>query len=174
MLSRRIRYALRALSHLARHGHELHPSHLIAREEGLPLRFLEAILGELRQAGLVESISGLRGGFRLRPPAFQLSVLDVIELLGTELAPLPCLANRATRCSYCPPGGGCSLRSTFAPGFEHYRSRLAATAISELPPRGDPLGEELAGTLDASGAPRPAGYADAGAQAALRPARAAV
>lgn len=133
MLSRRVRYALRALSHLARHGQGLRPSHLIATEEGLPPRFLEAILGEKRQAGLVESVRGLRGGFRLSPRAFQASVLDVIEMLGTELAPIPCLAKQPTRCSDCPPGSECRLRLIFALGFEQYRSRLAATAISDLP-----------------------------------------
>ena len=51
----------------------------LAEAQGIPQNFLENILGDLRQAGLVRSQRGAEGGFRLAKPADQISVADVAE-----------------------------------------------------------------------------------------------
>ena len=58
----------------------------IATAQGIPLNFLENILGELRHAGIVRSHRGAEGGFRLAKPADQLTVADIIRAVEGPLA----------------------------------------------------------------------------------------
>jgi Rrf2 family protein len=69
--NRKAEYALRALVDLAIHGAQGRyvSTAAAARRTGAPAKFLEAILGELRRAGLVESRRGAIGGHRLARPA---------------------------------------------------------------------------------------------------------
>src|ERR1051326_557868 len=66
-VSTRVHYGLRAMTELApsyRNDRLLSIAE-IARSEGLPLAYLEQLVGELRRAGLVEGTRGVRGGYRL-------------------------------------------------------------------------------------------------------------
>jgi Rrf2 family protein len=58
----------------------------IATAQGIPLNFLENILGELRHAGIVRSHRGAEGGFRLAKPAGEVTVADVIRAVEGPLA----------------------------------------------------------------------------------------
>jgi Rrf2 family protein len=58
----------------------------VARAQGIPLRFLEGILSELRRAGIVGSQRGADGGYWLARPADQVSVADVIRAVEGPLA----------------------------------------------------------------------------------------
>ena len=58
----------------------------IATAQGIPLNFLENILGELRHAGIVRSHRGADGGFRLARPANEVTVADVIRAVEGPLA----------------------------------------------------------------------------------------
>ena len=57
----------------------------IAERQGIPLRFLEQILGALRHAGLVESSRGAHGGYRLSRPAEEIRIGDVIQAVEGPL-----------------------------------------------------------------------------------------
>jgi Rrf2 family protein len=71
-------YALEALTYLAAQPPDaVVPSHSIARERGLPERFLLKILKPLAGAGLLRSVKGPNGGYRLLRPAREVSVLEV-------------------------------------------------------------------------------------------------
>jgi Rrf2 family protein len=58
----------------------------IATAQGVPLNFLENILGDLRHAGIVRSHRGADGGFRLAKPAGEISIADVIRAVEGPLA----------------------------------------------------------------------------------------
>jgi Rrf2 family protein len=58
----------------------------IATNQGMPLNFLENILGELRHAGIVRSHRGADGGFRLARPAEEVTVADIIRAVEGPLA----------------------------------------------------------------------------------------
>ena len=58
----------------------------IATAQGIPLNFLENILGELRHAGIVRSHRGAEGGFTLAKPATEISVADIIRAVEGPLA----------------------------------------------------------------------------------------
>ncbi|MFH1370072.1 MAG: Rrf2 family transcriptional regulator [Planctomycetota bacterium] len=75
-------YALRAILELAlKDGFGVVKSQQIASAQGIPLRFLEIILAELRQGGFVESRRGSAGGYTLARPSETITVAQVIEFI---------------------------------------------------------------------------------------------
>src|ERR1700751_4768252 len=59
----------------------------IAYEEDLPEKFLELILLELKNARIVESVRGAKGGYRLRRPPAEIKLSEIIRLVDGPLAP---------------------------------------------------------------------------------------
>ncbi len=81
-------YALQAMMMLARrYDQGAIRIRDIAYEEGLPEKFLELILVELRNARMVESVRGAKGGYRLRRPPNKIYLAEVIRLIDGALAP---------------------------------------------------------------------------------------
>ena len=64
----------------------------IARSEGLPVAYLEQLVGELRRASLVEGTRGVRGGYRLTRAPQAITVGEVYRVLEGEVAPVDCTA----------------------------------------------------------------------------------
>jgi Rrf2 family protein len=64
----------------------------IARNEGLPLAYLEQLVGELRRAGLVEGTRGVRGGYRLARAPQAITIGEIYRVLEGEVAPVDCTA----------------------------------------------------------------------------------
>ena len=80
-------YAVRAAVELAAASDEKPvKAERIATAQGIPLNFLENILGEMRHAGIVRSHRGAEGGFRLARPPEEISVADVIRAVEGPLA----------------------------------------------------------------------------------------
>jgi Rrf2 family protein len=79
-------YAVRAAVELAAAGDSIVKAERLADAQGIPLNFLENILGELRHARLVVSRRGPEGGHRLARPADEISVADVIRAVEGPLA----------------------------------------------------------------------------------------
>ena len=79
-------YAVRALLSLASHEPELVKVDVVVAEQGLPRKFVEAILGELRRAGLVRSQRGAEGGYALARPAAEITIAAVIRAVDGPLA----------------------------------------------------------------------------------------
>ncbi len=81
-------YALKAMTMLARRFDDgAIRIRDIAYEEVLPEKFLELILLELKNARMVESVRGAKGGYRLRRPPDQISLAEIIRLIDGALAP---------------------------------------------------------------------------------------
>jgi Rrf2 family protein len=86
-ISAKVDYAVRAAVQLAAAGGE-RPTKgdAIARAQGIPVKFLENILSDLRHAGLVRSQRGADGGYWLNRPASEISVADIIRAVEGPLA----------------------------------------------------------------------------------------
>ncbi len=81
-------YALQALMMLARHHHQgAIKIRDIAYEESLPEKFLELILLELKNARMVDSVRGAKGGYQLRRDPSQIYLSEIIRLIDGPLAP---------------------------------------------------------------------------------------
>lgn len=86
-ISAKVDYAVRAVIELAANGNGRPVrAEQVATAQGIPLNFLENILGELRHAGIVRSQRGPEGGFRLAKPAEQITVADIIRAVEGPLA----------------------------------------------------------------------------------------
>jgi Rrf2 family protein len=84
-LSARADYALRAAIELATAGGAHVTAEQLARAQQIPGKFLEAILTQLRRAGLVRSQRGPEGGFWLARPAEDISLADIIRAIDGQL-----------------------------------------------------------------------------------------
>jgi Rrf2 family protein len=112
MLTNRGKYGLKAMVHLA--GAPAATPMLvadIAAAENIPKKFLDAILGELRMAGLVHSKKGRGGGFVLARSAEKIAVGEIVRALDGMLAPIACASKKYYRkCDDCPSEGKCRVR----------------------------------------------------------------
>jgi len=85
-ISAKVDYAVRAAIELAVAGERLTKAEAIARAQDIPPKFLENILGDLRQGGLVRSQRGTEGGYRLARPPEEITVADVIRVVEGPMA----------------------------------------------------------------------------------------
>ena len=85
-ISAKADYAVRAATELASAKEGPTKGDAIARAQDIPLRFLENILGDMRQAGIVRSQRGAEGGYWLAKPAKEITVADVIRAVEGPLA----------------------------------------------------------------------------------------
>jgi Rrf2 family protein len=85
-ISAKADYAVRAATELAGATQGPTKGDKISRAQDIPLRFLENILGDMRQAGIVRSQRGAEGGYWLARPAKEISVADVIRAVEGPLA----------------------------------------------------------------------------------------
>ncbi len=79
-------YAVRAMLELAMHGPELVKADLLISHQGLPRKFVEAILAELRRANLVRSQRGAEGGYALARPPSKIALGAIIRAVDGPLA----------------------------------------------------------------------------------------
>jgi Rrf2 family protein len=82
----KVDYAVRALVELAVVEGATVKGERLAERQGMPLKFLENILAELRRAGIVGSQRGAEGGYRLLRPAGDVTIADVIRAVEGPLA----------------------------------------------------------------------------------------
>ena len=112
MLTNKGKYGLKAMVHLA----GLEPGALaqvqeMADSNAIPKKFLDQILSELRNAGLVFSKKGKGGGYALARPAIQISVGAIVRVLDGPLAPIQCASVTAYRaCDDCADEKICTVR----------------------------------------------------------------
>ncbi|HEY0185092.1 MAG TPA: Rrf2 family transcriptional regulator [Rhodopila sp.] len=114
MLSSKGKYALRASTLLAERYTSRHwmATAEIADQQQIPRKFLETILVQLRDGGIVESHRGSRGGHRLARDPATISVADIMRLVDGPLALTPCASvTRFRPCTDCPDVDTCRLQS---------------------------------------------------------------
>lgn len=134
MLTQRSRYALRALIFIARSGGVAPvPISTIAADQKLPRKFLEAILLDLKNGGLVTSYRGKMGGYRLARPASQISFGEIIRQIEGPLALVPCVSVSAyQRCVDCFEESTCVIRKTMLEVREQTAAILDHTSLADL------------------------------------------
>jgi Rrf2 family protein len=112
MLSKKSKYAIKALLALAEHGSG-EPMRIadLAEQESLPQKFLELILLDLRNAGVVQSRKGKGGGYLLARAPERILLGQVVRLFDGPLAPVPCASQTAyVPCADCADEATCGVR----------------------------------------------------------------
>lgn len=149
MLSQKAKYGIQALLYLSRQptGSPVLIRD-IATEERLPRKFLEAILLELKSAGILQSRPGRGGGYMLNRPARTITLGRVIRLIDGPLAPLPCVSQTAyAPCRDCLDEKTCSIRSVMKQVRDATATILDETTFADLLDRQTALSRS-AGGLD--------------------------
>ena len=112
MISKKTKYALKALNHLA--GQPTSQPVLIsdlAKAENIPKKFLEFILLTLRKGGVLQSRIGKGGGYYLASTPSKVTLGSVVRILEGDLAPVQCLSEtNYARCDECDDEAVCGIR----------------------------------------------------------------
>ena len=125
-------YALRAVIELAASGDGPVKGERIAQAQEIPLKFLENILGDLRQSGLVRSQRGADGGYWLARPADEITLADVIRAVEGPLANVRGVRPESIEYS----GSAAPLRDVWVAVRASLRSVLEEVTVADVA-RGD-------------------------------------
>jgi Rrf2 family protein len=113
MISKKAKYALKALKHLGMKYEDKKPTLIseIAEVENIPKKFLEAILLELRNNGVLQSQKGKGGGYSLRMAPEEITFAKILRIIDGPIAPLLCVSlNFYGHCDDCKTEEECKLR----------------------------------------------------------------
>ncbi|PVH25857.1 RrF2 family transcriptional regulator [Sphingobacterium corticibacter] len=134
MLSKKTKYAIKALMLLGRnYGKDPMQIVKIADEERIPKKFLEQILLEMRNAGMLYSKKGAGGGYSLNKSPEDIYLSQVMRLIDGPIALLPCVSlNFYRSCDECMEERVCGIRDTFTDVRNAMLQILNDTSIAAL------------------------------------------
>ena len=140
MLTNKGKYGLKAMVHLA----GLEPGALaqvqdMADTNAIPKKFLDQILSELRNAGLVFSKKGKGGGYALARRAHEINVGQIVRVLDGPLAPIQCASVTAYRpCDDCGDEKVCSVRLIMVKARNAIAAVLDSHTLADMRALGEP------------------------------------
>ncbi|MDD6209584.1 MAG: Rrf2 family transcriptional regulator [Bacteroidales bacterium] len=134
MLSMKTRYALMALSKLAKeYGKGAILIGDIASEENIPRRFLENILQELKRIGIVGSRMGKSGGYFLVKAPGELTLLEIVQYMEGSIGLLYCVSEKQYQsCEFCKKEEDCKIREAFVKIRDYSTEILGDTTFADV------------------------------------------
>lgn len=134
MISKKAKYAIIALVRLAKdYGKEPILIRDIAEEENIPQKFLEAILRDLKNAGILVSFKGKGGGYSLNKHPDEVNLATVMRLFDGPIALLPCVTHLYyQKCEECQDERTCGIRSVFKEVRDETVRILKSASLSEI------------------------------------------
>ncbi|WP_153797364.1 RrF2 family transcriptional regulator [Foetidibacter luteolus] len=137
MISKKTKYAINALVFLAKEytDNKREPVQIsrIAESENIPRKFLEAILLDLRNAGMLSSKKGKMGGYYLHKTPDEINIAEVMRLFDGAIALLPCVTYRYyERCDECKDEATCGIRDVFADVRNQTVALLKNATLTEI------------------------------------------
>ena len=129
-ISAKARYALRTLIDVASHAESggLRTGAAIARDQMLSEKFLSRIVIPLRERGLLRSVRGSVGGFRLAKRPEEITLLEIVTAMQGPLAILDCLGPGGG----CPRAGACLARRVWASVNRSFEDALAGITLANV------------------------------------------
>jgi Rrf2 family protein len=133
-LSAKAEYGVRMMADLAAaYGHGPLPLSQVAERQGISVDFLEQLIGALRKKGLVESVRGARGGYRLAKPPQDITVGDVIYALEGPFVPMICLeVDHEHQPDCCSRLAFCTTRDVWVRLRDQVNATLTAISLADL------------------------------------------
>lgn len=130
MISTKGRYAIRILLDLAEHnnGGYIPMKEVSARQE-ISLKYIEKIMPSLKSAGLIDSVHGIGGGYRLTRAPEQYSLWEILKIAEGDLAPVACLQENAPACHRAAE---CRTLSAWEGYYEMTRSYFSGISLADL------------------------------------------
>jgi len=128
-LSKKADYALMAMKHLAtRAGGASSSAREIAEQYDIPIELMAKVLQRLARRGLVTSLQGTRGGYRLARPVTMISVADIIEAIEGPLRVTAC----STEEENCGQYAKCSVRDPLWKIKDRIVAALSDCSLEEI------------------------------------------
>jgi Rrf2 family protein len=134
MITNKTKYALKALYRLCTlPANEPVLIAELAETEQIPRKFLELILVELKQHGILKSRKGRGGGYSLAKSPEEVSLADILRITDGPLAPVPCLHKTGQeRCDDCRDELSCPVRLGFKDAYGQYVQNLEQTTLADM------------------------------------------
>ncbi len=134
MLSKKTRYAMVALVYIARHYEKgAIMSTEIAKVEKLPQRFLENILLELKNLGMLGSRPGKTGGYFLIRKPEEINLAEIVRHFEGAVAMLKCVSEKSYQaCEFCKDELTCKIRNVFKEIRDTTYDILSKTTLDQL------------------------------------------
>lgn len=135
MISKKTKYAINALVFLAKENKGNVPIQIskIAESENIPRKFLEAILLDLKNAGILQSKKGKFGGYYLHRSPDDINMAEVMRLFDGPIALLPCVTYMYyQKCDECKDEASCGIRSVFADVRNETVKLLKQATLTEI------------------------------------------
>lgn len=145
MLSKKCQYALHALIYLADLKDDASVTiGEIAKEKNIPKKFLEAILLDLKNAGILGSKKGKSGGYYLIKKPDEVPIIEVIRHIDGAVAMLPCVSlNFYDSCGMCEDEHTCRINHLFGQVRDATLKILTTNSIADLATTNKPLAKLL-------------------------------
>lgn len=134
MLSKKAKYAINALVYIAKHIDE-QPITVgrIAEEQRIPLKFLESILTELKNARVLNSKKGKYGGYTLNGKPEEIHMAKIMRLFDGAIAILPCVTyDFYERCEECTDEETCGIRQVAMEIRNETVARLKNATLAQI------------------------------------------
>ena len=150
MISKKTKYGLQALLLLAReYGQGPLLISELAEREGIPKKFLEYILLQLKNAGLLQSQKGKGGGYALAKAPAEISVGQAVRILEGPLAPVPCVSVMAyQKCQECRDERTCGIRLVMIDVRDAMARILDHTSLQDMLQRSEDEARKQLGIVD--------------------------
>lgn len=134
MISTKGRYSIRILLDLAEHRNgDFIPMKEVAGRQGISLKYIERLMPALKAAGLVESVHGIGGGYRLTREPEEYSLWEILELAEGGLAPVACLQPEAPVCQRADECRTLGVWQGFYDLTRDYFSRITLADLLDMP-----------------------------------------
>ena len=127
-LTRKTEYALLALRGLGPDTQDLYSARHIAKRYNLPETLLSKVLQQLKSGGLVESVKGAAGGYRMAKPHSEILLTDVLDLFAEQTNLVDCMSDEPT-CS-CEQLSHCDIREPIEALNELLLAQLRGLSLS--------------------------------------------
>ena len=130
MISTKGRYALRVMLDLSNQpAGEYISLKSISERQGVSMKYLEAIVATLNKAGLLDSMRGKSGGYRLSKAPEEYDLYTILSLTDGSLAPVSCIEDG---CDECERGEACPTRPLWDELYNVIRNFLENKTLSDL------------------------------------------
>jgi Rrf2 family protein len=133
MISKKMKYGIKALIEISRSDNELISAASISDKANIPLKFLEQILTELKKGRIINSRKGSNGGYYLLNTPELITMTDIYRIIDGPIAWAPCASlNFYETCNDCPSEKECQIHHALVHIRNHTLLLLQSMTLADL------------------------------------------